>query len=396
MKERDHLFQNLLIELHRQIVLTYAPGEKLPSKRELATIHGVSSSTIQSALQTLAAQGAISIRPGVGCMRALSGKLSSDGERLRQLRVGIVTPRVREEWPDYDLYPALVAEGKRRGMEVVEVPHRFDGPRRSTPGRWSIELDRVPWNTFDVGLLVEAENTIKSSAPALQRRKVVAVDMDATAFGIDSVAFMDSEAGAIAARHLLSLGHQNFVITDEANVPGFALDDAWTRRRHGFELAVGAAGGVMRNRWRLSIPRQGPKVSNDFYLKELPSVVKGWMDEPPRHRPTAMFAVSFVIVEPVLKELAKAGAGVPRDFSIVTITANGRLWMAQEPAIDGLRFTSADVSVETLASRAYQAVEKLASETRAPRAQREPKLFLAPATLLPGGSTAPPPRAKKS
>ena len=95
-----------------------------------------------------------------------------------------MTPRTRDEWPEgWQLYAALAAEAARRGMDVVEIPNRYSGRRRSTPGRWRVELGRVPWNLFDVGLLVEAENTVKHAADALARRKIVVVDMDASDLG---------------------------------------------------------------------------------------------------------------------------------------------------------------------------------------------------------------------
>jgi len=308
--------------------------------------------------------------------------------------VALMTPRTRDEWPDYDLYPALLAEAQRRGIEIVEVPHRFEGMRRSTPKRFRIELSRVPWNTFDVGLLVEAENTVSEGADALRNRPVIVVDLDATAHGLDSAAFMNTEAGAIAARYLLRLGHQNFAIMEECNAPGFAWDAAWTQRRHGFESALGKVGAQMLPRWRLAVPRQGPaETGREFYKHELSATVKAWMAEPPRRRPTAMYADSTAVAATVMQELKKFGLRVPSDFSIVTTTCNGRFWFAQEPVIDGLRMTSVDMDLTALVHRTYDAAEAVmtAGEAQAAGTARKPRLYLAPATLLVGESTAPPP-----
>ncbi|WP_169736431.1 winged helix-turn-helix domain-containing protein, partial [Promicromonospora kroppenstedtii] len=43
-----------------------APGARLPSSRELVTRYGASPVTVQKALRTLVAQGAVETRPGVG------------------------------------------------------------------------------------------------------------------------------------------------------------------------------------------------------------------------------------------------------------------------------------------------------------------------------------------
>ncbi|MFE3444426.1 PLP-dependent aminotransferase family protein [Nocardia sp. NPDC059180] len=50
----------------RAWIATAAPGAKLPSTRELVAQHGVSPVTVQKALRTLASQGMIESRPGIG------------------------------------------------------------------------------------------------------------------------------------------------------------------------------------------------------------------------------------------------------------------------------------------------------------------------------------------
>jgi DNA-binding LacI/PurR family transcriptional regulator len=389
--------QNLLADLRRQIAVSFAPGEMLPPKRELASMHGVSPSTIQNAMRVLTREGSVQVRPRVGCIRPPLPQASTAGGRgkaRRRVTVGIMTPRERDEWPDYQLYPGLLAEAANRGMDVIEIPHRFGGRRRSTPGRWRVEMARVPWNLFDVGLLVEAENTIKHAAPYMKGRKVVVVDMDATEHGIASAAFADAQAGTLAARHLLELGHVYFAVTEDCNAPGFAWDDAWTKRRQSFEAAVGQAGGVIAPRWRMPVPRQGGIARiREFLSNELPPVVKTWVSEPVERRPTALFIHALNVLEPIVAELARYGLRVPQDLSVITVSCDmRRLNYGQGVAVGGMRLTSVDVDTAALARRTLDAVEDIVRNKNAGERNAVAKLYLAPGVMLIGQSTVRQPR----
>jgi hypothetical protein len=392
MTPRDHRFQNLLNDLRRQVSLSFAPGQILPPKRELAQNHGVSPSTVQRALAVLVNEGSVIARPRIGWVRTDRSGGAAQAGRPAALRVGIMTPRARDEWPDHDMYPALIQEIERRGMTVVEVPHRFEGRQRSTPNRRRIELARVPWNIFDVGLLVDGEDTIAGGAAILRGRPILSVDLDATPHGIDSVAFPDAQAGAMAARHLMQMGHRFFALTDENNAVGFAWDPAWTRRRHGFEAAAGEAGGVIA-RQRLGITRHGGNLRKEtFFEQELPAVVKSWATAPRSTRPTALFLLDPNMLKPIVDELTKYDLRVPRDMSIITVTWNQRVYGGAEPVLDGIRYTAIDFDLSTLIHTVGAAVEEIAAgrALRNGKASTDAKLFTASATLLPGNSTAAP------
>jgi DNA-binding LacI/PurR family transcriptional regulator len=132
----------------------------------------------------------------------------------------------------------------------------------------------------------------------------------------------------------------------------------------------------------------------EFWSKDFPAIVKTWIAEPPRQRPTAMFAVGEAVIGPVIVELAKHGLRVPRDISIVAVTSNHRLWSGGEPVVEGVRLTSVDVNLSALAQRTIDAAIELADEKRNTGAPltRSPKLTLAPAHLALGESTAAPRR----
>lgn len=396
---RDRQFQEVLELLRRQIESSFSPGESLPSKRELAAMHGVSSTTIQNALKTLAKERCVQIVPRVGCIRANARGVTSRGLKRKKLTVGLLSRRPVKYWPRNEIYPALLNEAARRGIEVVPVAN--PNPYRRSAGRHRIELAKAPWNTFDVGLLVEADETIGASDPMLRTRRVLAVDNDATRHGIDSVAFADMHGGALAARHLLELGHMRFAVTDEFNEEGYPGDPAWMARRYGFESAVSEAGGVLLRQWRLPVPRRGRPgwsgggLGTGAHHHFVKATVAAWASAPPSQRPTAFFSLSDNPLNEgrLLEELERHGLRVPRDLSLIIVTWGGKIFGGTEPEVNGMRLTCIDFDLAALVRRVFDAAVELAG--RKPRRGRTrpdaPRLFLAPAALMPGQSTAPPP-----
>jgi DNA-binding LacI/PurR family transcriptional regulator/DNA-binding transcriptional regulator YhcF (GntR family) len=389
---RDQRFQDVLRLLRRQIVGSFRAGERLPSKRELAGMHSVGPRTIERALKVLTTEGYVQVQPRVGSIRtSLDEPPARDSKKssLKKLSVGIMTRRSADEWAGIEIYPALLNEATARGIEVVPVPNPHS--YRQPPGRNLVNLARVPWNTFDVGLLVEAEDTIRLRDPLLYSRRVLAVDQDATAYGLDSVAFDDVQAGAITARHFLELGHQRFAVTEEVNDPGIPGDPAFMSRRYGFEAALCEAGGLMLPQWRLPVPRRGFKGFHHHFVK---AVVNTWASAAPAQRPTALFAVlQHPIVDGAfLDELNKHGIRVPRDLSIIGTTWGGKFYGNIEPVRNGMRYTCVDFDLAALVRRTFDAARRLAAEKTPPdKRTRKPELFLAPVRLLPGETTAPPP-----
>ena len=139
---------------------------------------------------------------------------------------------------------------------------------------------KVAWNSFDVGLLVELEDAQTLSDPMLKQRPVLAVDLDATEFGIESVTFDDYGAGRLAARHLFELGHRRFAVTDEINDPGWPAEITWLARRHGFEAEAGRLGGCIWPQWRIPSARS----RNSLIMSEMTrSIADSWAAMAPEH-----------------------------------------------------------------------------------------------------------------
>jgi DNA-binding LacI/PurR family transcriptional regulator len=306
--------------------------------------------------------------------------------RKSPLTVGLLTRRLAREWPSQEIYAALLDEARRRNIRVVEVPN----PQRARPTikRNQIELSRVPWNSFDIGLLVEAEDTIRLHDSNLTGRKVLAVDQDATAYGLDSVAFDDLRAGALAARHLLGLGHLRFAVTEESNDPGFPCDPAWTSRRLGFESALAEAGGWLPPQHRLLVPRRGFNTSSERTVELVTGTAAAWAKLPANQRPTALFALTThpLVLNKLVEELARHRIHVPRDLSIVVTS-----WSGQEILVNGRRYTQIVFDLPSLTRRVFDAVLEVAREDRRKNDVRPPRLFSAATAFVRRDSTAPPP-----
>jgi DNA-binding LacI/PurR family transcriptional regulator len=240
-----------------------------------------------------------------------------------------------------------------------------------------------------VGLLVEAEHTIRLGDPLLRAHPVLAVDQDATAYGINSVAFGNTQAGAMVAQHLLELGHRRFAITDDFIDAGYPSDPAKLARRHGFEAAIGEAGGVLLPEWRLPAPRRASASLRHQLVKR---TVAAWAAAPQNKRPTALFAFDHLPMTQgkLVEELAKSGLQVPGDLSIVAATWAGRFFGGVAPETGGVRFSSIDFDLDGLVRKVFEAVAELAQAEWAEYSRRPPKVFVVPAMFIRGRSTAPP------
>jgi DNA-binding LacI/PurR family transcriptional regulator len=389
MSQRNGRFCSVIEALRSQIRNSFVSGEILPPYRTLAAMHGVGTDMIKRALKVLSDQGLVKVVPRVGAFKKRQSDAQSKSRaplaRDKTLRVALITKRHISELPQFRIYSALQDEARRRKLDLMLLTstHRS----RSTLDGEYIQLDRVPWNTFDIGLLVEAEQSIPRFASTLRQHKVLAVDQDATRFAISSVCFSHYEAGAMAARYLLSLDHMRFAILDECNAPGFACDPGWTVRNCGYESTVRERGGMLLPKWRITTARLGSFFSpREKYSK---TTIANWAATPAENRPTALFATSFLYVPEIIQELSRHGLYVPRHMSIVIPTEDEGRSIMKDPNLELSKFTCIHFEVSILARRTFDAACELWD---ACEESTMPKLFLAPAILRPGESTAVPRR----
>jgi DNA-binding LacI/PurR family transcriptional regulator len=374
MPRPDHVYQKLLTELRKQVHESFAPGDALPSQRALAYMYGVGQATVHRALRELSKAGVLEVKPRLGWIRA-SKDPRAPATRTVQ-RLGLLTRRGAAELSttNYALYRDIRAAAAQRNIELVV--HANPRTHHPTPGRNRLELSRVPWTRMDVALLVEVEDAATLADPLLKQHRVLAVDLDATQFGLPSVTFDDYGAGRTAARHFWEMGHRRFALVDEVNEPGWPSELTWMARRHGFESEIGRLGGVIHPAFRIPGFRSGRRAS---LAEEVRRCMAAWWNFPAAERPTALFAIDEAVLPFVHAELAAAGLQVPRDLSV--IVAN---W---DPVVDterSLRYTSLHLDLATLVRRAFDIAAQLAA------APLEARLYTAPVLLMPGNTVTPP------
>jgi DNA-binding LacI/PurR family transcriptional regulator len=390
LNRRDKRLQTLLEALRRQLDTSFLSGERLPAERRLASTYGVGATTIHRALQTLAGEGRLTATPRSGWIKkeAQTPALSP----RRHFSVGLISRRSDDEWQDQPIYSALSAEAKTRSVELIPVPnpHYY----HNTTERVRIDFARVPWNSFDVGLLVEAEDTIRLRDQTLDARRVLAVDYNATRYGLDSVSFADWQAGEDAAKYLLNLGHLRIAVTEQITDPGLAADPASTLRRLGAEAALAEAGACILPQWRMPVHCRGGR--DHSHPGSVAAIVANWAKAPPKQRPTALLAFDTTPITHggLFRALNTNGLNVPRDLSIIGICWSGHD-QCGGPETEGLRLTRLEFDLSALVRRTFDAAAALAAEewTAGVRRERSPQLYLAPVMLTPGQSTCAPPDA---
>jgi LacI family transcriptional regulator len=217
------------------------------------------------------------------------------------------------------------------------------------------------------GLLVMSMPPPAAAVTSLLDHGVPVVLVDAVADGIPCVVTDDVEGGALATRHLLSLGHDRiaFIGDDPDNPFGFTSSAA---REQGFRSTMAEAGFEVDER----LVRHG---SHDHVVgRRLTEQLLSM-----RSRPTAVFAASDILGLGVLEAAKAAGLRVPEDLSVVgfddiDVSSYIGLTTVHQPLVESGR----------LGARLL--LESLAGEAAAPVAHELPLGLVARTT------TAPPPR----
>jgi GntR family transcriptional regulator len=113
----EPIYRQIAAQLRRLILSAQlAPGEELPSVREVAGFHAINPMTVSRAYSQLEAEGFLERRRGKGMVVAESRRRpQSDGRRLEQLDPSL--SEVARQARELDLPVALVLERLRALME---------------------------------------------------------------------------------------------------------------------------------------------------------------------------------------------------------------------------------------------------------------------------------------
>jgi GntR family transcriptional regulator len=114
----EPIYRQIAAQLRRLILSAQlAPGEELPSVREVAGFHAINPMTVSRAYSQLEAEGFLERRRGKGMVVAESRRRpQSDGRRLEQLDPSL--SEVARQARELDLPVALVLERLRALMET--------------------------------------------------------------------------------------------------------------------------------------------------------------------------------------------------------------------------------------------------------------------------------------
>lgn len=143
------------------------------------------------------------------------------------------------------------------------------------------------------------------------------VDQDCTAQGLHSVGFDDRQAGILAAKHLLGLGHRRFALVEEIVYYGRGYERSWLDRQFGFEETVRSHAADLHPDSRMVQSRFNANSGPDADWRERFERI---LELPKDRRPTAIFVPTFEIMRGMAEFLKERSIGVPQDFSIMTVT----------------------------------------------------------------------------
>jgi DNA-binding LacI/PurR family transcriptional regulator len=271
--------------------------------RDVARRAGVSVATASRALNGKSVVNSLTRERILGVMEELGFSPSPAARRLslgRTLTVGVVVsfltrPQAAERLrgvdavladSEFDLVIYNVESVQKRDhfLTTLARPHRADG-------LLVVSLPPPP----DKALLLE-----RASVP------VVFIDVHVPAVAaLPRVMGDDAAGGAMAARHLLGLGHRRIAFIGDAAESPFGFTSSHDRER-GLAVELSAAGVPLRADWI------GHGAHGRYEARDLAKRILGGAE-----RPTAVFAASDTQALGVLAAANDAGLNVPDDLSVV-------------------------------------------------------------------------------
>lgn len=131
----------------------------------------------------------------------------------------------------------------------------------------------------------------------------VVLDRYAEEESFSSVRFNNSQAGRLAAKHLIELGHKNFICVLESwDVYPLA------ERANAFIEEIRKSGGTLHEK---NVIEVGKRLADDSRLRNAVSCKKG------KRHPTAIYCTNDLLACDAMQVLWSSGLHVPRDISII-------------------------------------------------------------------------------
>jgi DNA-binding LacI/PurR family transcriptional regulator len=252
--------------------------------------------------------------------------------------IGVLVPFFDEK-SAFQRIRGIVSRLAPHGCEIVL--HNIESPAQARS-----KLVELPHSLIFDGLIVISLPLVGDEGDRLVNARFPTVLLDTTHPGLPSVCIDDRAGGALATRHLLSLGHKRIAFVSEPphNAFGFI---AGARREEGFRATMSDAG--------LKVPAE--LVRYGAYLhsaaRQMATELLSLAD-----RPTAIVAASDVQAVGCLEAATQLGINVPDELSVVgydDIDLAGLMGLStvRQPLIySGER--GADLVLEALSMRNHQ------------------------------------------
>lgn len=212
-------------------------------------------------------------------------------------RVGVLAP--------FFTYPSFVARLRGVADALAYTPYELVIYNVDSASRRAGYLDSLPLTRRLDGLIIMALPFDDEAAQRLIAHGLETVLVEFAREPFSSIHIDDKAGSALAAAHLLSLGHRRFAFVGDADVPDYALHLS-DIRLEGYRTALARAGVDLPEAYVALAPHSLENAQRSAHrLFDLP--------EPP----TAIYAASDTQALGVLKAAHERGLAVPRDLALI-------------------------------------------------------------------------------
>jgi LacI family transcriptional regulator len=332
--------------------------------RDVARLAGVSlgtASAVINGVQTVSSERRERVLRAMQALDYRPNELSRSLKSKRSRTIGVVVPDITN--PFYaEAFRAIASAAREHDITVILCDTNNDVSQEAR------QLDALHGRRVD-GILIACTDS-RSSYDSLSRRGVTAVffELIPLAGSFMAVSTDHVEAGRLATRHFLELGHQRiaFLMTNRHLSTNRG-------RMEGFQTTMQAARLPIRPEYL----RHDLRGSSDGYTKTLELLA---LPEPP----TALFASSTAILLGVARALAEKGVNCPGEISLLGFDQIGLaenfippLTTVAQPvtriAGDAFRLLMNSGDVRPSGDASGPAVELLQPCLRVRRSTREPR-----------------------
>lgn len=344
----------------REMILTLAPGDRLPSVTDLEQHFGVTNTTVEAAMGTLRREGLIVRRRGSGTYVAQPHSTLTGGASTGRVAVATMT----QANVFMEIVRAVEAMLKREGLNTMLVLEADADVR--------IKKAQAMWQDGEVdGVIYIGTHELdkKADAPSV----VIGHPRDES--GVSQVSVDNEGAGRKVGEYFWSLGHQQVGMV----LPS-PLGRAGQGRLDGLRSVWQERGGAWNRAFEVFVSLASqPFVTARQSVADMRDLLEPLYQD--GHGPTALFAFNDEIAVLVIRALEGLGKQVPGDVSVVGFDDAGLLAAHYRPSLSTIR-----MPYEALGSLAVQVLRDQLAEPGG-----RARVLRMPAELIVRESSGPPP-----